>query len=58
MMKPKINNPNKQNKVVCEWTITHRHIHPKNTQNITKITTGKNLFGDDVNSKLPDMSFN
>ena len=28
-MEPKINNPNKQNKVVCEWTNTHRHIHPE-----------------------------
>ena len=39
---PKINNPDKQYNVVCEWSYTHTHIHPKIYKNITKIITGRN----------------
>ena len=37
--------------------IRHSQTHtPKNIQNITKITTGGNIFRDDVNQDMPDMS--
>ena len=38
---------------MIKHSLTHT---PTNTQNITKITTGRNMFGDDVNRDIPDMS--
>ena len=31
-------------------------MHPEKNKNITKIIISRNIFGDDVNQDLPDMS--
>ena len=36
---------------MCEWSDTHRHIHPKIHKHITKIIIGRNILGDDVNPR-------
>ena len=41
---------------MCEWSDTHRHIHPEIHKNITKIIVDRNMLGDDVNQDIPDMS--
>ena len=38
---------------MIKHSLTHT---PKNTQNITKIIGDRNMFRDDVNQYIPDMS--
>ena len=45
---PEINNPNKQNKVVCEWSNTHWHIHSKNKQKHNQNNNEQKHVGNDV----------